>query len=64
MKFVFFKNQSIVNDGKQGDKTQESCNCSTGDGKAETESLGKMVKEFSGSLAMEDEDLSCFSSLP
>ena len=45
-------------------ETKHSCNCSTGDGKAETESLGKMVKEFSGSLAMEDEDLSCFSSLP
>lgn len=47
MKFVFFKNQSIVDVGKQGDKTQESCNCSTGDGKEETlESLGKMVKRI------------------
>lgn len=29
MKFVFFKNQSIVDVGKQGDKTQEN-NCSWG----------------------------------
>ena len=47
MKFVSFKDQSIVDVGKQGDKTQESCNCSTGDGKEETlESLGKMVKRI------------------
>jgi len=37
MKFVFFKDQSIVNVGKQGDKAQEICNCSIGDGKEETD---------------------------